>query len=146
MGASASATQRPTARRDPTPVKDGDGVLFAVHPLSYEAWAEKSCDANGRVGLQVSEFGFRIVSLRTEGGENRRHVCKSFPVAMVRTGARTFPHATRISHIITLRNTEAPPPFLHAVSSYPPPSTTRVNRDTFRIITLFYGATCAVSQ
>jgi len=134
MGASASATQRSSVKRkDPTPVKDGDGVLFAVHPLSYEAWAEKCCDANGRVGLQVSEFGFRIVSLRTEG-KNRRQVWMSFPVAMVRPGAgipHLRPRVAHIRHQYTIPITEAPPPFLRTISCYPPPSTSiAVNRGT----------------
>ena len=51
---------------------------FEVHPMTYETWAFEGLDANGLVGLHVSDFGFRIVTTQAP-----RRTLKSFPMASV---------------------------------------------------------------
>lgn len=71
--------------RFPPPIRDSaESILFAVSPMSYENWAFEGLDANGLVGFQVSEFGFRILTTSRGDGPNReRKVLKEYPLALV---------------------------------------------------------------
>jgi hypothetical protein len=71
--------------RFPPPIRDtAESILFAVSPMSYENWAFEGLDANGLVGFQVSEFGFRILTTARGDGPNReRKVLKEYPLALV---------------------------------------------------------------
>ena len=53
--------------------------------MTYETWAFEGLDANGLVGLHVSDFGFRIVTTQVP-----RKTLKSFPIASVQnwTGSK----------------------------------------------------------
>lgn len=52
--------------------------------MSYETWAFEGLDANGLVGLHVSDFGFRIVTTQIP-----RRTLKSYPMETVQSWSST---------------------------------------------------------
>ena len=58
--------------------------MSKVHPMTYEDWAFQGLDANGLVGLHISESGFKIVSTAVP-----RRTFKSFPMADIQTWSGT---------------------------------------------------------